>query len=84
MTMTPEPEDKLDAATVMAGVAGGPEDVDPGWHAIDWRAAEANIRRLRARIFTASKAGDLAKVRRLQKLMLRSRSNAPGERAAGD
>ena len=34
-----------------------------------------NVRRLRQRIFTASKAGDLARVRRLQKLMLRSRSN---------
>ena len=31
---------------------------------------------MRQRIFTASKAGDLARVRRLQKLMLRSRSNA--------
>ncbi len=31
---------------------------------------------MRQRIFTASKAGDLAKVRRLQRLMLDSRSNA--------
>jgi RNA-directed DNA polymerase len=31
---------------------------------------------LRQRIFTASRNGDLAKVRRLQELMLRSRSNA--------
>ena len=30
---------------------------------------------MRQRIFTASKAGDLARVRRLQKLMLRSRAN---------
>jgi RNA-directed DNA polymerase len=30
---------------------------------------------LRQRIFTASRAGDLPKVRRLQKLMLRSRAN---------
>ena len=30
---------------------------------------------MRQRIFTASKAGDLARVRNLQKLMLRSRAN---------
>ena len=46
------------------------------WHQVDWRQAEREVRRLRQRIFTASKAGDLARVRRLQRLMLRSRSNA--------
>ena len=45
------------------------------WRQIDWRRAEENVRRLRQRIFTASKAGDLPRVRRLQTLMLRSRSN---------
>jgi hypothetical protein len=74
-TMTPEPKDKLDAATASVGVASGPEDAIPAWRQIDWRQAEADVRRLRQRIFTASKAGDLARVRRLQKLMLRSRSN---------
>jgi RNA-directed DNA polymerase len=73
MTMTPEPEDKLDAAVL--AVVSGPEDVS-GWHAVDWRACENNVRRLRQRIFTASMAGDLARVRRLQRLMLGSRSNA--------
>ena len=34
------------------------------------------MQRLRQRIFAASRAGDLKKVRNLQKLMLRSRSNA--------
>ncbi|MGN6168223.1 MAG: reverse transcriptase N-terminal domain-containing protein [Solirubrobacteraceae bacterium] len=71
--MTPEPEDKLDARTKV--VASGPEDERLDWRRIDWRRAEKNVRRLRQRIFTASKAGDLARVRRLQKLMLRSRSN---------
>ncbi|MBI2705637.1 MAG: reverse transcriptase N-terminal domain-containing protein [Actinobacteria bacterium] len=42
----------------------------------DWQQAERDVARLRQRIFTASQAGDLAKVRSLQKLMLRSRSNA--------
>ena len=53
----------------------GPEDAPFDWHAIDWRRVEDDVRRLRQRIFTASKAGDLKKVRNLQKLMLRSRAN---------
>ena len=71
----PEPEDKLDAAAAPIVVVSGPEDEPPGWRQVDWRRAEENVRRLRQRIFTASKAGDLRRVRRLQKLMLRSRSN---------
>ena len=43
---------------------------------MDWGQAEEDVRRLRRRIFAASQAGDLKKVRSLQKLMLRSRSNA--------
>jgi RNA-directed DNA polymerase len=70
MTVTPEPEDKLDTIPV-----SGPEDASLDWRQIDWRQAEQNVRRLRQRIFTASKAGDLVRVRRLQALMLRSRSN---------
>src|SRR6202140_987470 len=73
MTATPEPTGKLDAATIVA--ANGPNDAILGWRAVDWRAAEGNVRRLRQRIFTASQAGDLKKVRNLQKLMLRSRAN---------
>ena len=53
----------------------GPEG-DPGWDSVDWGQAEGNVRRLRRRIFAASRAGDLKKVRSLQKLMLRSRSSA--------
>jgi RNA-directed DNA polymerase len=75
MTMTPEPEDKLDATAAPVGVASGPEDATLDWRQIDWRRAEHDVRRLRQRIFTASKAGDLSRVRRLQALMLRSRSN---------
>jgi RNA-directed DNA polymerase len=63
---------KLDATMV----ANGPEDVPAGWDAVDWRQAEDDVRRLRQRIFTASQAGDLRKVRNLQKLILRSRSAA--------
>ena len=53
----------------------GPEDDLDEWAAVDWRTHEDNVRRLRQRIFKATKAGDLRRVRQLQKLMLRSRSN---------
>jgi len=46
-----------------------------GWDAIDWRVQEGQVRRLRQRIFKASQEQDWPKVRNLQKLMLRSRSN---------
>ncbi|AKZ57758.1 HNH endonuclease domain protein [Streptomyces ambofaciens ATCC 23877] len=55
--------------------ANGPEDHAQTWHSIDWAKAEASVRRLRQRIFTAAQEGDLKKVRNLQKLMLRSHSN---------
>jgi RNA-directed DNA polymerase len=73
MTMTPEPEDKLDAATNVG--VNGPEGEILDWREVDWRAVEESVRRLRQRIFTASQAGDLPRVRSLQRLMLRSRAN---------
>lgn len=73
MTEAPEPKDKLDAPASAA--ANGPEGGNLAWRANDWRACEASVRRLRQRIFTASQAGDLKRVRNLQKLMLRSRAN---------
>lgn len=63
------------ASSAGAVVVNGPEDDLLDWHAIDWRAAEEDVRRLRQRIFTASQAGDLKRVRNLQKLMLRSHAN---------
>lgn len=54
----------------------GPEGRAFDWDAVRWRTAENEVRRLRQRIFAASQAGDLKKVRNLQKLMVRSRSNA--------
>jgi hypothetical protein len=47
MTEAPEPEDRLDATATVA--VNGPEDAPFDWHAIDWRAAEENVRRLRQR-----------------------------------
>jgi RNA-directed DNA polymerase len=73
MTRAPEPEHKLDATANV--VVNGPEDATFDWRQVDWRRMEADVRRLRQRIFTATKAGDLAKVRNLQSLMLRSRAN---------
>jgi len=52
----------------------GPED-RPDWDAINWRDQEEAVRRLRQRIFKATQAGDLKRVRSLQKLMLRSQAN---------
>jgi RNA-directed DNA polymerase len=72
VTTTLEPKGKLGATNVVNGPEGGP----PGWESVSWLSAEENVRRLRQRIFTASQAGDLKRVRNLQKMMLRSRSNA--------
>lgn len=68
----------LDATEVAAteAVVNGPEDEQLDWDTVRWVQAEKDVRRLRQRIFAASRAGDLKKVRNLQKLMLRSRSNA--------
>ena len=45
------------------------------WQTVDWRKAGRIVRNLRQRIFKATQANDLPKVRSLQKLMLRCRSN---------
>jgi len=66
----PESKGKLDAETV-----NGPEDEALGWDAIVWPVHEENVRRLRQRIFKATKEQDLATVRNLQRMMLRSWSN---------
>jgi RNA-directed DNA polymerase len=76
MSAALEPRGTLDAAAMAA--ANGPEDEPSGWEwdQVDWAAAEREVRRLRQRIFTASRNGDLKRVRSLQRLMLRSRCNA--------
>jgi RNA-directed DNA polymerase len=69
------------SAAVSARTANGPEDrprrqdAPAEWDQIDWRVHEGQVRRLRQRIFKAAQEQDWAKVRNLQKLMLRSRSN---------
>ena len=74
--MTIRTADTAQAAAVADGVVNGPRDSVLDWPSIRWRQVEDDVRRLRQRIFTASKAGDLARVRNLQKLMLRCRANA--------
>ena len=73
-----------DGSHVAAAAAGlgvnGPEDLRPNrdgidWETIDWRSCQEQVRRLRQRIFKATQEQDWAKVRNLQKLMLRSRAN---------
>ncbi|MER7578150.1 reverse transcriptase N-terminal domain-containing protein [Streptomyces sp. NPDC126514] len=80
-----EPRGKLDTIQIADGPSSvlptasvpvnGPQGEGFDWASIDWRRVEEDVRRLRQRIFTASQAGDLRKVRNLQKLMLRSRAN---------
>jgi RNA-directed DNA polymerase len=74
MTTTTEPTGHVGRHG--SAVVNGPEGDVLDWGSVDWAEVEDDVRRLRRRIFTASQAGDLAKVRSLQKLMLRSRANA--------
>ena len=55
-------------ATTQAGAASHVED----WHAIDWRAAHQNVRRLQAHIVKATQAGRWGKVKALQHLLTHS------------
>jgi RNA-directed DNA polymerase len=52
---------------------GPPRRTD--WTAVNWRKADRIVRNLRQRLFRAAQAGDLQRVRSLQKLLLRSYSN---------
>lgn len=54
--------------------ANGPKE-SAQWRAIYWRKINKRVRNLRRRIFRATREGDYRKVRSLQKLILRSRSN---------
>jgi RNA-directed DNA polymerase len=74
MTVTSAPAGTLDAAASV--VVNGPRDFPEDWDQVNWARAEDEVRRLRQRIFTASRAGAHRTVRSLQRLMLRSRANA--------
>jgi RNA-directed DNA polymerase len=76
MTEDARTEGQVGHRRVNSAAVNGPEDDVLDWGSVDWPEVESKVRRLRQRIFTASQAGDLAKVPSLQKLMLRSRANA--------
>ena len=46
------------------------------WRDIEWRRTIDAVKGLRQRIFQAAKQGDMRKLKSLQRLMLRSQSNA--------
>jgi hypothetical protein len=75
----PEPKGKLDAETV-----NGPEDETLDWDTIVWAVHEENVRRLRQRIFKATKEQDLATVRNLQRMTAAELVEHADQRAAGD
>ncbi|MFC9355214.1 reverse transcriptase domain-containing protein [Rhodococcus sp. NPDC057014] len=63
-------------------MVNGPKDLPPeldldavDWDRVEWSTCEREVRRLRQRIFKATQEGDWPRVRSLQRLMLRSRSN---------
>ncbi|MGW2206977.1 reverse transcriptase N-terminal domain-containing protein [Streptomyces sp. NPDC001774] len=41
----------------LAPAVNGPEDANLDWHSIDWATCEENVRRLRRRIFKATRDG---------------------------
>ncbi|MBV7333525.1 reverse transcriptase N-terminal domain-containing protein [Chloroflexi bacterium TSY] len=56
-------------------IADAPSHEAVAWHAINWRKAPRNVRRLQARIVKAVRAGKWHKVRALQRLLTRSFSS---------
>lgn len=46
-----------------------------GWKDINWQKAERYVFKLQKRIYAASRCGNIRKVRKLQKTLMRSRSN---------
>ncbi|MFI9408596.1 reverse transcriptase N-terminal domain-containing protein [Nocardia gamkensis] len=49
-------------------MVNGSEGAALSWDAVDWQHHEDNVRRVRQRIFTATRSGNLAMVRTLQKI----------------
>jgi hypothetical protein len=61
--VTSAPAGTLDAAASV--VVNGPRDFPEDWDQVNWARVEDEVRRLRQRIFTASRAGEHRKVRNL-------------------
>ena len=58
----------------VAQTTGAASREPQAWHAIDWRQAHRDVRRLQARIVKATQAGRWGKVNALQRLLSRSHS----------
>lgn len=56
----------------MTAPAGASSHMEIDWHAIDWRAVNANVRRLQVRIVKATQQGRWGKVKALQRLVTHS------------
>jgi RNA-directed DNA polymerase len=63
------------AAPGANGPEDPPRDAPAQWDTVNWPGQEEQVRRLRQRIFKATREQDWPRVRNLQKLMLRSRAN---------
>ena len=74
-TTKPDPVAGTSAVGADAVVVNGPEDEPPDWDAVSWRRAEENVRRLRQRIFAASRAAGCSRAFRA------CLSRLPGKRA---
>jgi RNA-directed DNA polymerase len=61
----------MSSASLINGIDGQLTD----WSQINWRKARKIVRNLRQRIFRARKLGQWKQLRRLQKLLIRSRAN---------
>ncbi|MGW0690030.1 group II intron reverse transcriptase/maturase [Streptomyces sp. NPDC002738] len=66
--------DDTPGASTLNGPDGESDDAS-FWSNIDWKMEYRSVEKLRQRIFSAAKNGNLKQVRNLQKLMLRSRAN---------
>src|SRR5260370_41175833 len=64
-----EPTKETRQMTADQQPAGADSHEEVGWHAIDWRNAHNNVRRLQPRIVTPTQEREWAKVKALQRLL---------------
>jgi len=67
-----KPTEEVKQMEAKARVAGATSHAQFDWHAIDWRTANRNVRRLQARIVKATQEGRWGKVKALQHLLTHS------------
>ncbi|NEO81491.1 group II intron reverse transcriptase/maturase [Moorena sp. SIO4G3] len=64
--------EKIEPASIDVGIV---TEQTTDWHTINWKNAYREVRKLRQRIFKATRQGNWKKVNKLQRLMLRSKAN---------